>query len=154
MLSRAPARDRLAEQVCRRRLTAAPLGRPLRLRLPILLAAIGLVVPVGAARAAGGETLSLSQISPGMSCTGQTVIQGTTISSFDVHVISVVESPGEGPRILVQVSGPAVDSTGVAEGFSGSPVYCPDGLGGQGNIGAISEGIGQYRNNVVPPRWT
>jgi hypothetical protein len=51
--------------------------------------------------------------------------------------------------ILVQVSGPAVDGTGVAEGFSGSPVYCPDGMGGQGNIGAISEGIGQYGNNVV-----
>jgi hypothetical protein len=49
----------------------------------------------------------------------------------------------------VQALGPAVDSTGVAEGFSGSPVYCPDGLGGQGNIGAISEGIGQYGNNVV-----
>jgi hypothetical protein len=66
-----------------------------------------------------------------------------------VHVISVVQSPGEGARILVQVSGPAVDSTGVAEGFSGSPVYCPDGFGGQGNIGAISEGIGQFGNNVV-----
>ncbi len=77
------------------------------------------------------------------------MVQGTTISSFDVHVISVVQAPGEGPRILVQVSGPAVDSTGVAEGFSGSPVYCPDGFGGQGNIGAISEGIGQYGNNVV-----
>lgn len=137
MLSRAPARDRLA------------VWAPLRLRLPILLAAIGLLVPAAAARADGGETLSLSQISPGMNCTGETVVQGTTITSFDVHVISIVQAPGVGAGILVQASGPAVDSTGVAEGFSGSPVYCPDGLGGQGNIGAISEGIGQYGNNVV-----
>lgn len=121
----------------------------MRLRLLILLAAIGLLVPVGAARADGGETLSLSEVTPGMDCTGETVISGTTITSFAVHVISIVQAPGEGARILVSVSGPAVDSTGVAEGFSGSPVYCPDGLGGQGNIGAISEGIGQYGNNVV-----
>lgn len=108
-----------------------------------------LLFGAGSALADGGETLPLSSVTPGMDCIGETVIQGTTISSFNVHVISIVESPGEGPRILVQVSGPAVDSTGVAEGFSGSPVYCPDGFGGQGNIGAISEGIGQYGNNVV-----
>jgi hypothetical protein len=125
------------------------LGIHLRLRLITLLATIGLLVPAAGAWADGGETLSLSQVSPGMNCTGETVIQGTTIASFDVHVISVVQATGEGPRILVQVSGPAVDSTGVAEGFSGSPVYCPDGLGGQGNVGAISEGIGQFGNDVV-----
>ena len=107
-----------------------------------------LLFATGTALADGGETLPLSQVSPGMNCTGETVVQGTTITSFDVHVISVVEAPGEGPRILVSVSGPAVDTTGVAEGFSGSPVYCPDGVGGQGNIGAISEGIGQF----VPAR--
>ena len=47
------------------------------------------------------------------------------------------------------MSGPAVDSTGIAEGFSGSPVYCPDSLGTMENAGAISEGIGQYGNNVA-----
>lgn len=47
------------------------------------------------------------------------------------------------------MSGPAVDSTGVAEGFSGSPVYCPDAFGVMRNAGAISEGIGQYGNNVA-----
>jgi hypothetical protein len=93
--------------------------------------------------------MPLSQVQPGMTCTGETVIQGTTITSFNVHVIDIVEAPGEGPRILVQVSGPAVDTTGVAEGFSGSPVYCPDAFGTMENAGAISEGIGQYGNNVV-----
>jgi hypothetical protein len=149
MLSRAPGQGPAGSKD----LSAAPdggaLGATLRLRLLILLASIGLSAPVAAARADGGETLSLSQVSPGMNCTGETVVQGTTITSFDVHVISIVQAPGVGAGILVQASGPAVDSTGVAEGFSGSPVYCPDGLGGQGNIGAISEGIGQYGNNVV-----
>ena len=109
----------------------------------------GLCLPAGAAQADGGPIMPLSQVQPGMNCTGETVIQGTTISSFNVQVIDVVDAPGEGPRILVQVSGPAVDTTGVAEGFSGSPVYCPNSFGTLENAGAISEGIGQYGNNVV-----
>ena len=36
------------------------------------------------------------------------------------------------------MSGPAVDATGVGPGFSGSPIYCPDGAGGAATIGAIS----------------
>ncbi len=110
----------------------------------------GLCLPANAALAqSGGPIMPLSQVQPGMQCTGETVIQGTTISSFNVQVIDIVEQPGEGPRILVQVSGPAVDPSGVAEGFSGSPVYCPDSFGTLENAGAISEGIGQYGNNVV-----
>ncbi len=96
----------------------------------------------------GGPIMPLSQVQPGMQCTGETVVQGTTISSFDVQVISVVDQPGEGPRILIRVSGPAVDQSGIAEGFSGSPVYCPDSTGTPENIGAISEGVGQYGNQV------
>ena len=93
--------------------------------------------------------MPLSAVQAGMNCTGETVVQGTTISSFNVHVIDVVQAPGEGARILIQASGPAVDPTGIAEGFSGSPVYCPDAFGTMENAGAISEGIGQYGNNVA-----
>ena len=121
----------------------------LRLRLVILLTCAGLLLPAANAHADGGPIMPLSAIQPGMNCTGQTVVQGTTISSFTVHVIDVVQAPGEGARILIQASGPAVDSTGIAEGFSGSPVYCPDAFGTMENAGAISEGIGQYGNDVA-----
>jgi hypothetical protein len=124
-------------------------GHRLRLRLLISVLLAVLLAPASVALAQGGPIMPLSQVQPGMNCTGETVIQGTAISSFNVQVIDVVEQPGEGPRILVQVSGPAVDTTGVAEGFSGSPVYCPDAFGTLENAGAISEGIGQYGNNVV-----
>ena len=93
--------------------------------------------------------MPLSQIHAGMDCIGETVIQGTTITSFDVHVIDVVQDPVQGPRILVSVSGPAVDTTGIAQGFSGSPVLCLDGTGTMRNAGAISEGIGEYGNKVA-----
>jgi hypothetical protein len=121
----------------------------MRARLLILLAAALVCVPAGTALAQGPPIMPLSQVQPGMNCTGETVVQGTTISSFNVHVIDVAQAPGEGPRILIQASGPAVDSTGVAEGFSGSPVYCPDSFGTMENVGAISEGIGEYGNSVA-----
>ena len=121
----------------------------MRLRTLILLTCAGILLPAGSALADGGPIMPLSAVQPGMICTGETVVQGTTISSFHVHVIDVVQAPGEGARILIQASGPAVDSTGIAEGFSGSPVYCPDAFGVMRNAGAISEGIGQYGNSVA-----
>jgi len=91
----------------------------------------------------------LSDIHRGLDCTALTVIHGTDISSFDVQVLDVVaDTDGTGPRILVHVSGPAVDGTGLAEGFSGSPVYCPDANGAIGNAGAISATVGQYGEDV------
>ena len=50
----------------------------------------------------------------------------------------------DGPRILFEVSGAAIDATGIGPGFSGSPIYCPDGAGTNRNIGAISQSIGEY----------
>jgi hypothetical protein len=115
----------------------------LRLSLATVAATLTWAAPAGAA---GDPIMPLSQVQAGMRCTGYSVVRGTAISSFDVDVLDVVDGdPNEdGPRILVQVSGPAVDATGVGPGFSGSPVYCPDGAGVQRNIGAISESIGEY----------
>jgi hypothetical protein len=116
----------------------------------VTLALTALGVAPGVAAADGGPIMPLANVQAGMSCTADTVLQGTTISSFGVQVLGVVEQSGEGPRILVSVSGANVAQSGVGEGFSGSPVYCPDPMTGTPeNIGAISEGIGQYGNNVV-----
>ena len=90
--------------------------------------------------------MPLSEVRAGMRCTGLSVVRGTDISSFDVEVLDVIaDDPAVGgARLLVRVSGPAVDATGVGPGFSGSPIIC-DGR----NAGAISEGIGEYGNKVV-----
>jgi hypothetical protein len=120
----------------------------MRLRVLILSVAAALGAPVAAASANGGPIMPLSQIQPGMDCTGETVIQGTTISSFDVHVINIVQDPQFGPRILVSVSGPAVAGTGIAEGFSGSPVYCPASGGSLANAGALSSVLPDIGNDV------
>jgi hypothetical protein len=85
-----------------------------------------------------------------MKCKGLTVVRGTTISSFDVEVLDVVAGdPGEGPRILVRASGPAVDATGIGFGFSGSPVLCTGSDGVERTAGAISETVGEFGNHIV-----
>jgi hypothetical protein len=119
---------------------------------PLLLAATAAATLVLAAPAfAGDPIMPLSQVQSGMHCTGYSVVRGTTISSFSVDVVDVIDSdPGtDGARIIVTASGPAVDATGIGPGFSGSPIYCPDGAGVQRNIGAISESIGDYGGKTV-----
>ena len=100
---------------------------------------------------AGDPIMPLAQVHAGMHCTGYSVVRGTTISTFDVDVVDVIDGlPGEdGARIIVTVSGPAVDATGIGPGFSGSPIYCPDASNVQRNIGAISESIGDYGGKTV-----
>jgi hypothetical protein len=133
--------------------TAAPYDySAASMRLRALLAATVAASLIPAAPAlAGDPNMPLSQVRAGMQCTGYSVVRGTTISSFAVEVVDVVDSePGtDGARIIVTASGPAVDATGIGPGFSGSPIYCPDGRGVQRNIGAISESIGDYGGKTV-----
>src|SRR5256885_13041125 len=101
--------------------------------LAVAIAALAWAAPARA----GDPTMPLSQVHRGMHCTGYSVVQGTDISSFHADVIDVVSSGGSDtrePAILIQASGPAVDATGIAEGFSRSPIYCPDDHGVQRNI--------------------
>ena len=100
----------------------------------------------GAAQAAD-PIMPLSEVQPpGMVCTARSVIHGTAISLFDAEVLDVIadDPAAGGARLLVRVSGPAIDATGVGPGFSGSPILC-DGR----NAGAISESIGDYGNKVA-----
>jgi hypothetical protein len=119
------------------------------LRRPLVLA-LAALAPAPAARAAD-PVMPLAEVRPGMSCKGLSVVRGTEIVEFGVEVIDLVaaEVGRGGPRILVRVSGPAVDATGVGPGFSGSPILCEDATGTRRNIGAISEGLGDYGNEVA-----
>src|SRR5215218_11073871 len=104
------------------------------------------MLAVAPAALAADPIMPLSEVRAGMHCTGLSVIKGTEISSFDVEILDVIaaETGLSGPRILIRVSGPAVDATGIGPGFSGSPVMC-DGR----NAGAISEGVGEYGNHIA-----
>src|SRR5215210_5828730 len=125
------------------------IGPSMRARL-IVLTIAALLLPASPA-AAGDPIMPLSDVRSGMRCTGYSVVRGTEISSFEVEILEVIDgdASGEGPRLLVRLSGPAVDGTGVGPGFSGSPIYCRDDQGTARNAGAISESLGEYGGDVV-----
>ncbi len=103
------------------------------------------------AHGAGAPIMPLDQVRAGMDCTAASVVKGTAISTFAAHVDDVL---GAGDirhaRILVTVSGAAIDATGVGPGFSGSPVSCPGADGTALVVGAISETIGAYGGKDRP----
>ena len=114
-----------------------------------MLLGLALALVCASAARAAAPIMPLSEVKPGMRCTGLTVVRATTISRFRVDVIDVVATgAAEDARILVRVSGPAVEGSGIAAGFSGSPVYCRDSAGVERNVGAISAGVGQYGDEV------
>jgi hypothetical protein len=119
------------------------------MRILTLAAAVAALLVPAAPAFAGDPTMPLWQVQAGMRCTGYSVIQGTAISSFNVDVLDVAagEAASIG-NILVQVSGPAVDGTGLGPGFSGSPIYCPDAAGTPRNIGAISQSVNEYGGKI------
>lgn len=117
----------------------------MRLRLLAAATFAACLLPASPAFA-GDPIMPLSQVTPGMQCTGYSVVRGTAIESFDVEVVDIIDGDpaSDGPRILFEASGGAIAATGVGPGFSGSPIYCPDGSGTNRNIGAISQSIGEY----------
>jgi hypothetical protein len=117
-------------------------------RLALVALAAGLVLGASPADAAD-PIMPLTDVTAGMHCTALSVIHGTDISSFNADVIDVVDNVSVGPAILIRVSGPAVDATGVGPGFSGSPIYCDDVHGVSRNVGAIAEGVGDYGNKLA-----
>lgn len=103
-----------------------------------------------ASQALAVELFLPEEVRPGLRGVGKTVISGNTIETFDVEVLGVMpQSPPLSNRIIVKVSGEAMDRTGgIAEGMSGSPVYIQDRL-----LGAISHTFANtdHRVGLVTP---
>jgi hypothetical protein len=117
-------------------------------RLMFVTLTAALVAPAPAR--AADPVAPLSDVRPGMRCTALTVIHGVDITPFDVEVLDVLDRErGTSARILVRVSGAAVDATGLGPGFSGSPILCTGDDGIARNIGAISETIGEYGGRIA-----
>lgn len=76
----------------------------------------------------------LSEVRQGMQAVGKTVFHGSRIEDFQVEILGVLENAG--PRqslVLARLSGGPLESTGVLQGMSGSPVY----IGGR-LLGAVA----------------
>jgi len=95
-------------------------------------------VMLGAMLVVGGqgqEIMPLSEVVPGMTGVGKTVVAGDLISLFTVVVVGIIDEPGEElDFIVVRASGDAIsEAGGVAMGMSGSPIYIEGRL-----VGALS----------------
>ncbi len=97
-------------------------GRPVP-RLLLALAAVGAGFG-GRAAGAAVPTIPLDDIHEGMTGYGLTVFHGTRIDTFGVRVLGVQRHARvAGNVILVEVSGPGLAESAIAQGMSGSPVY-------------------------------
>lgn len=133
---------------------ARPIGRKLLRVVTVCVVLAGTTLVAGSAPAATPCTsppsvFPESSITPGMTGTGLTAVQGTTPTSFDISVIGTLPNallPGF-DLVVFKITGPAsfIDQAhGVAAGMSGSPIY----IGGQ-LAGAVSYSFGFAADPMV-----
>ncbi len=114
-----------------------PAGRGGRRPVRRALAVLSFVVLAALAAEAVTPILPLSQVKPGMKGRGRSVFQGQVIEEFDVEVLGVLENIRPKHHIiLARLGGRDLESTGVIEGMSGSPVYVDGKL-----VGAVAYGF-------------
>jgi len=90
---------------------------------PAVICGLGLFAAALAA-AAAAQVFPLEDIRPGLKGKGRTVFADTTIEEFDVEILGVLSNAGAKRNIiLARLGGRNLESTGVIQGMSGSPVY-------------------------------
>ncbi len=99
----------------------------------------GFLVPsmlVAAAAAALPTVFPIDDVHPGLTGYGLTVFAGASIDTFGVTVLGVRRNVSPGADlIIVELSGHDLETSSVAQGMSGSPVYVDGKL-----LGAVSSG--------------
>jgi hypothetical protein len=93
--------------------------------------------------------MPISEVKPGMKGECYTVVKGSDVVSFQAEVIDIIPRGGNPQNlILIQVSGQAVEDTGIAAGMSGSPFYINGRL-----VGAIGYGwsFADHKKGLVTP---
>ncbi len=100
-----------------------------------LSAAFLLVAVVVAAGGAATEIMPLSQVKAGMTGVGKSVFEGRRIEEFEVEILGVFRNvQPKRSVILARLKGRGLESTGVLQGMSGSPVYIEGKL-----VGAVAQ---------------
>ncbi len=80
---------------------------------------------------AGAGVIPVAEIEPGMTGYGLTVFEGGRIDTFTVKVVGVQKrSRVAGNMILVDVGGHGLETSGIAQGMSGSPIFLSGRLAG------------------------
>ncbi len=87
-----------------------------------------------AALLAQGAMFPLKDVRQGMKGVGKTVFSGDRVEEFQVEILGVLENVGpKQSLVLARLSGGPLETAGVLQGMSGSPVY----IGGR-LLGAVA----------------
>jgi hypothetical protein len=85
--------------------------------------------------------MHVSEVKPGMTGYGLTVLSGTKIDKFDVEVISVLKNFNpQYDVVLIRCKDSRLEHTGSIQGMSGSPIFLKDQAGRERMIGAFAYG--------------
>lgn len=104
------------------RSASVPAARAAALIVTVLLA----VPAADGARAATpeGHFVSVEELKRGDRCVGRTVFVGTEVEEFELEILGVVRGAAPGTDLIIaRAEGALLESTGILEGMSGSPVY-------------------------------
>jgi hypothetical protein len=122
------------------------ISRSLMLVISLALAAIPSFFPLRAQAPTTTEIIPVSEVHAGMKGYAYTIFAGDQVERFELEVIGVMPN-FLGPQqsiILVQLTGPRVEHTGVVAGMSGSPVYIDGRL-----AGALSLKLGVFTKEPI-----
>jgi hypothetical protein len=123
-----------------------PISRYTILLAALAIAAVPSFFPAHAQVPTTTDILPLSEVRPGMRGYAYTIFAGDQVEKFDLQVLGVMQN-FLGPKqsiILVQLTGPKVEHTGVVAGMSGSPVYLDGKL-----AGALSLKLGVFTKEPI-----
>jgi len=71
-----------------------------------------------------GRFVSVEELKRGDRCVGLTVFVGTEVEEFELEILGVVRGAAPGTDLIIgRAEGALLESTGILEGMSGSPVY-------------------------------
>ncbi len=121
----------------------------------LLLLAVLMVAPRGAAADLPPEFMPSSEVRVGMVGEGRTVFHGFEVESFKVTILGVEHNAMPGSNLIIaRLEGPMLEQHGVVAGMSGSPVFIDGRL-----IGAVAYGWSFSYNPIcgitpIESMWT
>ena len=99
------------------------------------IAALAVVLGIGCGLVqAATQTMPIEQVKPGLKGKGRTVFLAGNIEEFDAEILGIIpNNQAKRSIIIARLSGKGLETTGIIQGMSGSPVYIDGKL-----IGAVA----------------
>ncbi len=114
-------------------------------KIAILLIGIAFLVSLGLAEDFNVSVLPVDQIEVGMKGKGKTFLHENEFEEFEVEILGVLHNwQPKRNLILAKLRSDVLESAGVVQGMSGSPVYIDGKL-----IGAVSYSLGTFAKEAI-----